>query len=48
MMSFSGEDILVKLVQVQRHLKASRINPDEIRPSIILQILKFSVKWGFQ
>lgn len=35
-MSFSGEDILVKLVQVRRHLKAATTNPDEIRPSITL------------
>lgn len=46
-MNFSGVDILVKFFQVQGHLKAATINPGEIRPSIILQILKFSVKGGF-
>lgn len=28
---FSGEHILVKVFQIQRHLKDARINPDEIR-----------------
>nr|XP_033788702.1 zinc finger MYM-type protein 1-like [Geotrypetes seraphini] len=44
---FSGEDIILEIFRLRRHLKAAGMNPKETKAWTVLQFLEFIVKWDF-
>ncbi|XP_042210127.1 uncharacterized protein LOC121857953 [Homarus americanus] len=43
----SDEDVMVEIMQLCRHMEAAKITPEEANKWIVLQFLKFIVKWDF-
>lgn len=44
---FSGEEIVMEIFQLRRHLKAASIDPNITKTWTVLQFLEFIVKWNY-